>query len=299
MLLADFLSPADVMLEQRVLTIEQAYQALVDKLCRHHKLPTCGKELYDMVIKRESEMPTAYNTGLAIPHVRMDGFDDIVMTMMFLQNPLDYNGVKVHWVVLIVTDIKSSKLYLKIVAALMGMSKDEQMMRTLHSAPDPYSVVSHIRKANIAVDSELTIADIMVQNPFFIHPDATLSDLIRAMDHYKVAGLPVVDQNNRYLGEVNILDILRVGIPDYLMMIEDLAFLSTFEPLENLFEKKDSLHVRDIMWTDGKTLQSTASVMEAVYEMMQHRRRYISVVDAGVLKGVITAMDIFRKVVNT
>lgn len=298
MFLADFLSAADIMLEQRILTIEQAYSILVEKLCRNHKLPTCGKALYDMVMKREAEMSTAYPTGLAIPHVRMEGFDDIVMSMMLLQNPLDYNGTKVSWVALIVTDATSSKLYLNIVSALMAMSKNADIMRSLFSAADSYSVVSIIRKANIHVDKEITIADIMISEPYSIHPDATLRELISAMDQYKVAGLPVVDEHKRFLGEVNILDILRVGIPDYLMMIEDLAFLSTFEPLERLFEKQEVLHVRDIMGTEGKVLQSTASIMEAVYEMMQHRSRYINVVDNGELKGVITAMDIFRKIVK-
>jgi PTS system nitrogen regulatory IIA component len=298
MLLANYLKHGDVLLEQRVLTMPQAYQVLVERLCKNHRLPVCGNALLQLVLKRESEMSTAYPSGLAIPHVRMDGFEDIVLAMMFLQNPLDYGDTKVSWIALIITDAKSSKLYLNIVAALMAMSRDQQLMRTLHSFNDGTAVVNHIRRMGIEVDQELTLADIMITEPHSIHPDATLRDLIQEMDHCKVAGLPVVDHKNRYLGEVNILDILRVGIPDYLMMIDDLAFLSTFEPLENLFEKQDILHVRDIMWTDGKTLPSNASVMEAVYEMMQYRRRYISVVDAGELKGVITAMDIFRKIVK-
>jgi CBS domain-containing protein len=52
------------------------------------------------------------------------------------------------------------------------------------------------------------------------------------------------------------------------------------------------------MRKDETYLHPAASVVEAVFVMMQERKRYISVVDNGLLKGVITAMDIFRKIIS-
>jgi len=81
-------------------------------------------------------------------------------------------------------------------------------------------------------------------------------------------------------------------------MLENLAFLQSYEPLEKIFEQEESILVKDLMDKDVITLNSNASIIEAVYEMILHKKRYFSVVDQGQLKGVITAMDIFRKVIK-
>jgi CBS domain-containing protein len=84
------------------------------------------------------------------------------------------------------------------------------------------------------------------------------------MSQYGIAGLPVVDQNLNYLGEVNILDLLKVGIPDYLMMLDNLNFLMSFEPLEKLFENENEIKVSEIMSRDEIYLRPEASIIEAV-----------------------------------
>ncbi len=74
----------------------------------------------------------------------------------------------------------------------------------------------------------------------------------------------MVDQNLNYLGEVNILDLLKVGIPDYLMMLDNLNFLMSFEPLEKLFENENEIKVSEIMSRDEIYLRPEASIIEAV-----------------------------------
>jgi len=118
------------------------------------------------------------------------------------------------------------------------------------------------------------------------------------MNTCNIAGFPVVNAQGKFMGEVNILNLLKVGVPDYMLMLENLAFLQSFEPLEKIFEQEENVLVRDLMEKDVVTLSSNASIIEAVYEMIIQRKRYFSVVDQGELKGVITAMDIFRKVIK-
>ena len=52
------------------------------------------------------------------------------------------------------------------------------------------------------------------------------------------------------------------------------------------------------MGEDDVFLRPEASIIEAVSEMIKHEKRYMSVVDKGKLVGVVTAMDIFRKVIQ-
>jgi PTS system nitrogen regulatory IIA component len=274
------------------------YRLLVYRICHHHKLPTCGKELLDMILKRDEEAPTAYPSGIAIPHIRLDGFQDTVVAMAFLQNPLDYEGRQISWVVLIITDISSSKLYLNMVAALLGLSKNPEAMRNLASCADGHAAFHLLKQMNVEIKKDITIADIMIREPVKIHPEERLRQLGALYSEHGFSMIPVVDENDRYLGEINILNFLRVGVPDYLMMMDNLNFLLSFEPLERLFEKLDEVRAREIMSTDEKYLLPEASVIEAVFEMIQRQKRYICVVDKGRLVGVVTAMDIFRKVIQ-
>ncbi|GAB1367250.1 hypothetical protein MASR1M36_21210 [Candidatus Cloacimonadaceae bacterium] len=298
MYLASFLDARDICIEQRVLSKQQVYQMLVDRICAHHQLPSCGTKLLELILQREEEAPVAYASGIAIPHIRMEGFEDTVVAMAFLQNPIDYEGTKISWIVLIITDKTSSKTYLNIVAALLKLSKDSEAMANLAAAHDGHSVVHRLKEMAVMVKKDLFISDIMIVDPVSIQPGATLKELNTLMSQYGIAGLPVVDQNLNYLGEVNILDLLKVGIPDYLMMLDNLNFLMSFEPLEKLFENENEIKVSEIMSRDEIYLRPEASIIEAVFEMILHKKRYMSVVKEGKLVGLVTAMDVLRKVIT-
>ena len=297
MLLASFLEAHNILFENRVLTKEQVYKQLVDRLCSQYKLPVCGSKLLELIFQREEEVSSAYPTGIAIPHIRMDGLNDTLIAMTFLQNPLDYNGIKVSWVVLILTDKTSSKTYLNIVAALLKLSKDKEAMAALASAGDGYSVIQYLKRKEVEVKKDVTVADIMVQEPIAVQPQNSLRELINLMGTHRVAGMPVVDETGKYLGEVNVLNLLKVGVPNYVMMLDNLSFLASYEPLENLFGKQDILFVKDIMTTGDVFIRPESSIIEAVFLMFSQNKRYLSVVREEKLVGLVTAMDILIKVI--
>ena len=298
MLLASFLEAHNILFENRVLTKEQVYKQLVDRLCSQYKLPVCGSKLLELIFQREEEVSSAYPTGIAIPHIRMDGLNDTLIVMTFLQNPLDYNGIKVSWVVLILTDKTSSKTYLNIVAALLKLSKDKEAMAALASAGDGYSVIQYLKRKEVEVKKDVTVADIMVQNPIAVLPQNSLRELINLMGTHRVAGMPVVDETGKYIGEVNVLNLLKVGVPNYVMMLDNLSFLASYEPLENLFGKQDILFVKDIMTTGDVFIRPESSIIEAVFLMFSQNKRYLSVVKDEKLVGLVTAMDILIKVIT-
>ncbi len=300
MLLADFLDARTIAFEQRVLAREQVYGDIIDRICQLHRqhAPNCGPPMLQAILDREQESPMAYPSGIAIPHIRVEGLSDTLMGMTFLQNPLNFNGISVNWVVLIFTDRSSSKIYLNIVAALLKLSQNQELMRQITSLADGHAVISVLRQHQVEVGRDVNIGDIMVSNPVCVGPDALLSELDSLINEHGVSMLPVVDAEQRYLGEVSILDVLKVGVPDYLMMMNDLAFLKSYEPLEQLFEQEGELRVGQIMRTGLKTLSSQASIVETAHHMILERKRTFSVVDKGRLVGVVTAMDIFRKVIK-
>jgi CBS domain-containing protein len=110
--------------------------------------------------------------------------------------------------------------------------------------------------------------------------------------------MPVVDETGKYIGEVNVLNLLKVGVPNYVMMLDNLSFLASYEPLENLFGKQDILFVKDIMTTGDVFIRPESSIIEAVFLMFSQNKRYLSVVKDEKLVGLVTAMDILIKVIT-
>jgi len=296
MLLSSYLDAQTIYFEASPKTKEEVYSEMVSRICRIHKLPSCGKKLLDMILARDAVSTTAYATGISIPHVRMDGFNDTLISMCFLSNPIDHDGIPIKLVILIITDTSSSKLYLNIVSALLKLSKDTEAIAKLNQVKDGHGIIQTLKQLNITVKDKVTIGDIMIAKPVSVLPEATLRELSNLMSEHKVAGMPVVDKEMNYKGEVDVLNLLKVGIPDYMLMMDHLGFLSNFEPLEKLFATQDVKTVKDIMSTEDEPLKSSDSIIEAVFEMIQHKKRLFSVVDNGKLVGVITAMDVFKKV---
>lgn len=297
MLLASLLNPKTILHLPKAESKESLYREMVDLICKKHQLPICGDELYKMVIERETQMPTAYKTGIAIPHIRVEDFKDTVISMAFLEEALDYNGMPINWVCLIFTDKSSSNLYLNLVAALLKISKDDEMMKALHEAHGGFQTVHIIKNEEICIKQEITVADIMVTDVVSAKPDDLLSLFSETLGKYSHSCLPVVDDNGKFLGEANILNLLKVGVPDYLMMLDNLSFLRAYEPLEKLFELENKITVGEIMEQDCPTLRPDSSIPEVVFEMIHRPKRFFSVVDEdGILVGVITAMDIMMQI---
>lgn len=296
MLLSSYLDAKLISFEPSPKTREEVYHNMVEKICKAYHLPVCGAKLTELIMQRDRESSTAYNTGIAIPHVRMEGYNDTLISMCFLDNPIDYEGTPVSWIVLIITNKSSSTLYLNLVATLLMLSKSPDQMRELRERHEGNHVVSIMKKMAIKVKETITIGDIMNPSPVTIGPDVLIRDLGNLIHTKNIAVLPVVDANSRYLGEVDILRLLKLGVPDYMFMMDHLGFLGSFEPLEHLFEREDSTIVSDIMNKHEEVISPSASIIDAVFEMIQHNKRFFSVVDNGKLVGIITAMDIFKKV---
>jgi CBS domain-containing protein len=109
----------------------------------------------------------------------------------------------------------------------------------------------------------------------------------------------VVNEDNEFVGEVDILQYLKVGVPDYLMLMNNLKFLPSYEPFETLFKKEDQVYIKDIMTKPDLTLYPDNSIIEAVFKMIQNKKRFFTVTENKKVVGIVTAMDIFRKVVRS
>ena len=82
------------------------------------------------------------------------------------------------------------------------------------------------------------------------------------------------------------------------MMLDNLSFLSTLDPFDKLLENEDTIQIKKIMNKPLVQLAPEASIIEATFEMTQHKRRQIPVVKDKKIVGVISYMDILKKILR-
>jgi len=106
--------------------------------------------LAEDIAEREKIEPTGIGEGVAIPHARTDSVNDIIIMMAKLEEPIEYNsidGKPVSLLFLIGTPKDAVKSYLKVLANLTKLIKDNTVRKSLALASTPAEVLE-IVKAN-------------------------------------------------------------------------------------------------------------------------------------------------------
>jgi CBS domain-containing protein len=99
-------------------------------------------------------------------------------------------------------------------------------------------------------------------------------------------------------GELTVLDLFRIGMPDYASKIGSLKFLKSFEPFDTLLRDESTILLGTVMKKPSITIEEDAPVVEAILKFTQSNRRHIPVVKEGRIIGVVNYMDILQKVLR-
>lgn len=108
----------------------------------------------------------------------------------------------------------------------------------------------------------------IIVDPIFLHPGDKLQDALNIMSHYRISGVPIVDENE-----------VLVGI----LTNRDLRFEEDFTKI-----------IRDVMTKDNLITGSVGTTLEEAKAILQkHRIEKLPLVDENYrLKGLITIKDI-------
>ena len=122
----------------------------------------------------------------------------------------------------------------------------------------------------------LTAKDIMMRKLIKVRPDTTILDAARLLLRKRVSGVPVVDQDDKLLGFLSELDVLRIVTSD------------DFE--NEYFEESDP--VSAFMTPYVHTVPSDMGIFSIAHLFVQHRIRKLPVVENGVLVGLVRRRDV-------
>lgn len=273
-----------------------AISFLVDNIRKEFQMSFSKDLIFKKIMERETLGGTSFETGIAIPHARLDDFNDLFVGICVPKTPFTDNGVEIKMVVLILTSKIASKTYLQLLSSFAQISQNSDLYGNLvksRNSSDFLNLISEVR-----VKKELTVEDIMTQDILKVTQQTSLKEVIDIFYKNNISYVPVVDEKDNFIAEVTMIDILRVGIPNYALMINNLKFLTSFEPLEDLLKNEDNIKIKDIMKKPDIVLEKESSIIEAALKLTQKERRHIPVVSDGKIVGVVSFMDILRKVIR-
>lgn len=299
MQLSSLLDSDLIYFEEESKSKDQILADMVDKVCTYYHCSKSHEELLQKIYQRESESPTVYPCGVAVPHIRLENFSDTQICICFPRHPFMDKELEVKMVVLVITNSGSNQLYLNLVATLMRLCKNEELMKLILKEKSGGGVFHIIETADLRVHQELTIADVMSRNPWTINQNATLKELADLMVEHQANFVPVVDDNGFLVGEINVLAYLKTGVPDYLLLMNNLHFLRNFDALNHITEHEDSILVKSLMKPAGEVTYPTSSIIKVVFKMIQLNLKRMTVIDKHKVVGVVTAMDILSKAIRS
>ncbi|GMO26699.1 MAG: hypothetical protein Ta2B_06990 [Termitinemataceae bacterium] len=302
MKLSDLLKPELVLLKQTYRTHNDLLDGLIAELYRSGgEIPLTEDVVRKAIMTRETLQGTLLSTGLSIPHSRFEELHDPVIVIGVPESPMPTRGdTPVRMMILMLTPAANSTHYLNILSSFAKISKSE-LFQKLCSVKESSQFIKIIEEANIDISKEFTVASIMNSTLKVLHPDNTVRQAMDMFRKDRLSYAPVIDNNNKFVGELLMTDLFAICIPNYALKMQNLKFLTHFEPLEDLLRNEDNLFIGDIMKKPTITLDEDSPVVEAVLKFVQTNRRYLPVVkdgQAGHLAGVVGYMDILKKVLR-
>jgi PTS system nitrogen regulatory IIA component len=301
MQLSSLIIPNLVFLRRNYAGKDELIDDLVRELFRTRYKINCGAEEVKAAIRdRESLGGTKFPTGLAVPHARLENFDDILIIVSIPASPILFEDKSIRIMVLVLTGHETSTLYLNTLAAFTRLSKDTEFFEKLLASSSPQTFIQLLKERNMEVKKEILVESIMSHNFHVLHPDNTIKDAIDTFYKHNTTYIPILDENEVFVGELTIFDIFNLGIPHYAEKVGNLKFLKSFDTFEKtLSDQEDVRKIREVMKKYTISLEEDSPIIDAIMKMTQEKRRNIPVVRKGTqLVGIVTIMDVIHKVLR-
>ena len=295
MKLGSFINKKAILVGDNFTNLLDAVDSLINIFEKMDLLPVSAEDVKQKIREREKQGSTVLPTGVAIPHARVEGFQDLLIGVWVPKKPLETKEGTVNILFFFLTSKVGSLNYLPVLASIAKSCSEDNFPINLIGA-NQNQVYQYLN--TMVIRKELTVEDIMTLNPQTCKKETTLEELSDIFYEKGLSYLPVVDDENRQIGEVTIKDVLSQGIPDYIKQLGNVRFLKTLEPFEALLRNEKNILVKDIMRPSKRGLPKEASIIEAVSTIISKGFRHIPILDGKKIIGLVSETDILQKVLR-
>ena len=147
--ISQYLKEQLILLDVDALDKNIAIAKIVENMAKHNVLTDPSAFLKE-VLKRESLGSTAIGKGVALPHARTQNVDEIVISVTRLANSVVFSSQddeNVDVIVLIGTPVKAIGEYLKVLAQLSKLLRNDNVLHAIKSAKKPADITNLFKSA--------------------------------------------------------------------------------------------------------------------------------------------------------
>ncbi|MDD5459518.1 MAG: PTS sugar transporter subunit IIA [Phycisphaerae bacterium] len=257
-------------------------------------------ELYKAVIERENIQTTGLGNAIAIPHTRINGYKDLSVVISISKEGIDWHsldGKDCHVICLMISPTNKPYLILQAMASLIRFLNNPENIAKISEQSLTVRDIAEILKSSVRRATPLVCArDIMRPVEKWARLDDSIEHVARVMHLNRLDILPVLDDDNKFYGEISCMDIFNYGIPDFFNQLQTISFMKNLDPFEKYFKYKKDLKVKDIYNKEMNTIPKDATLMEIIFEMTVKNKLKLFVVSEGKLVGIVDRFSIIDKI---
>ncbi|BAS58719.1 MULTISPECIES: CBS domain-containing protein [Leptolyngbya] len=145
-----------------------------------------------------------------------------------------------------------------------------------------------------------TVAEAMSRAPITVHPETSITEVIKILADKRISGLPVLDDDQHLIGIISETDLMwretDVTPPAYIMLLDSVIYLENPGRYEKELHKALGQTVGEVMSAVPVTTTTPETPLSKAAKLMHDRKVHrLPVIDqSGHLVGILTRGDIIR-----
>jgi mannitol/fructose-specific phosphotransferase system IIA component (Ntr-type) len=300
MKLASILNPKLIVCNIPVGSREEIYSHLMGKVTENIELNSPCNEYVKQMMDSEDLMNIPYE-GMVIPHLRLPEFEDLHIAVGILAEPVmlkDSDLKPTRIVVMSLIFGSTSDVYLKALSAFTRYFFKAENLDNAANVSSAEDFIALLERDKVALKKDITAEDVMYTTFLSLKPDDKMKVALNTFTG-AATRLPVLDDEGTLLGVLNSMELIKACIPEYIMLMDNFKFLTSFEPFQKIIDAEDEAIVREKMTEPQTVISPDTPLIQLTISLVKKETETIFVVDEQRrLLGVITLENIIHKVLR-
>jgi PTS system nitrogen regulatory IIA component len=282
---------------------DAAFDSILKQLCSsefYSVNPELSREsIIQMLIDREARQTTAMGQGIAFPHARIEHLNKAQFAVATFAEPVMFEEFPVRIICLLLVPACEPTVSLKIMAQMSRILLNDDVHQQVLDARVPEELRAVFKEHNPRIDKPIMARDIMRPPRFSARETDLVSKCSHMMSVNHLQAIPVVDDENRILGEISVARLFRYGLPDFFAKLKSVSFIAEFDPFEKYFADERDTPASEMMQPHARTVPPEYTIMEIVFDLAIKSYEKIYVVDDdGHWVGTIDMGLVLDNVIN-
>lgn len=270
------------------------------KLLASQEVGISEENILSALWERERLGPFSMGKGVAFPHARTDAAKNFYIVLGTSPAGLDFgspDGAKSKVVVLFVIPKKHSTLYLQTLAAFLNLFSNQENLEEVASSKTPVEIISFIEEQDAEIKDNAMVKDIMIQ-AISLKLSNNITDVLELMNQFALDSIPVVDDENNYVGEISANTIIQKGVREHLLTLTNFTLLNSEKPFDTFLRSYGDTTLEGIINKNSpyKLFQEDEPILEAAIRMSKNNIRTGFVLKDKKLAGFINITDVVRRI---